>query len=184
MFEYIDWMSQQVVVVYEDERERWLENQNSLRGLRVREILAANQEPSTSMRRPPRSAIRCGGTTSALVMWYPDQGAEGDELARLQRFFRELGEAAGVDASPLFVAADRSCGWGVAAVSGRGRPTPWRRFAGSRQTDTDSPSVAIGTMAAGVEGFRRSHREAAEARDVAIVTRAAELVDADGDRRQ
>jgi hypothetical protein len=36
MFEYIDWMSQQVVVVYEDERERWLENQNSLRGLRVR----------------------------------------------------------------------------------------------------------------------------------------------------
>src|SRR6185295_13948217 len=24
MFEYIDWMSQQVVVVYEDERERWL----------------------------------------------------------------------------------------------------------------------------------------------------------------
>src|ERR1700733_3515000 len=30
LFEYIDWMSQQVVAVYEDERERWLENQNSL----------------------------------------------------------------------------------------------------------------------------------------------------------
>src|ERR1700761_1665462 len=43
MFEYIDWMSQQVVTVYEDERERWLENQNSLRALRVREILAANK---------------------------------------------------------------------------------------------------------------------------------------------
>ena len=41
MFEYIDWMSQQVVEVYEEERERWLENQNSLRALRVREILAA-----------------------------------------------------------------------------------------------------------------------------------------------
>ncbi|MGN6337497.1 MAG: PucR family transcriptional regulator, partial [Mycobacterium sp.] len=43
MFEYIDWMSQQVVVVYEDERERWLENQNSLRGLRVREVLDPNK---------------------------------------------------------------------------------------------------------------------------------------------
>ncbi len=43
MFSYIDWMSQQVVGVYEDERERWLENQNSLRALRVREILAANK---------------------------------------------------------------------------------------------------------------------------------------------
>src|SRR6476620_8811365 len=41
MFAYIDWMSQQVVEAYEEERERWLENQNSLRALRVREILAA-----------------------------------------------------------------------------------------------------------------------------------------------
>src|ERR1700756_3224367 len=35
LFEYIDWVSQQVVVVYEGERERWLENQNSVRALRV-----------------------------------------------------------------------------------------------------------------------------------------------------
>src|SRR6202012_3914 len=43
LFEYIDWMSQQVVAVYEDERERWLENQNSLRPLRVREVLTENK---------------------------------------------------------------------------------------------------------------------------------------------
>jgi hypothetical protein len=30
LFEYMYWISQQVVV-YEDERERWLENQNSIR---------------------------------------------------------------------------------------------------------------------------------------------------------
>ena len=111
LFEYIDWMSQQVVAVYEDERERWLENQNSLRGLRVREVLAANKTidvdaASTSIRYPLR------WHHLALVMWYPDPGAEGDELARLQKFLRELGEAAGAAATPLFVAADRSCGWG------------------------------------------------------------------------
>jgi hypothetical protein len=33
LYEYIDWISQQVVAVYEDERERWLENQNSVRAL-------------------------------------------------------------------------------------------------------------------------------------------------------
>jgi hypothetical protein len=59
MFEYIDWMSQQVVAVYEDERERWLENQNSLRGLKVREVLAANKAidvdaATTSIRYPLR----------------------------------------------------------------------------------------------------------------------------------
>ena len=111
LFEYIDWMSQQVVAVYEDERERWLENQNSLRGLRVREVLTANKTIDmdaaiTSIRYPLR------WHHLALVMWYPDPGAEGDELARLQKFLRELGEAAGAAGNPLFVAADRNCGWG------------------------------------------------------------------------
>jgi DNA-binding PucR family transcriptional regulator len=168
LFEYIDWMSQQVVAVYEDERERWLENQNSLRGLRVREVLAANKTIDmdaaiTSIRYPLR------WHHLALVMWYPDPGAEGDELARLQKFLRELGEAAGADANPLFVAADRSCGWGwlpYRALVADAVVTV-RRFA---QTRPNSPSVAIGTMASGVDGFRRSHREAEEARGVAIVS--------------
>ena len=168
LFEYIDWMSQQVVAVYEEERERWLENQNSLRALRVREILAANKSvdvdaASTTIRYPLR------WHHLGLIMWYPDLGTEGDELARLQRFLRELGEAAGADASPLFVAADQSCGWGWlayrAAATDAGEKV--RRFALSRP---DSPSVAIGMMAGGLEGFRRSHREAVEARAVAIIS--------------
>jgi DNA-binding PucR family transcriptional regulator len=166
MFEYIDWMSQQVVAVYEDERERWLENQNSLRALRIREILAANKAidvdaATTSIRYPLR------WHHLGLVMWYPDLGAEGDELARLQRFVRDLGEAAAAAGAPLFAAADQSCAWGwlpyraaVADVVSK-----VREFAQAR---SDSPSVAIGTMAAGIDGFRRSHREAEEARGVAI----------------
>jgi hypothetical protein len=167
MFEYIDWMSQQVVGVYEDERERWLENQNSLRALKVREVLAGNKAidvdaATTSIRYPLR------WHHLGLVMWYPDLGTEGDDLARLQRFVRELGEAAGAAASPLFVAADRSCGWGWlpyrAAVT-----DAVEKVRGFAQTRPDSPSVAIGTMAGGIEGFRRSHREAADARSVAII---------------
>ena len=62
LFEYIDWMSQQVVAVYEDERERWLENQNSLRALRVRELLTAGitadaDAASTSIR-PSLAGLR------------------------------------------------------------------------------------------------------------------------------
>ena len=131
MFDYIDWMSQQVVVVYEDERERWLENQNSLRGLRVREILAATKTidvdaATTSIRYPLR------WHHVGLVMWYPDQGTEGDELARLQRFLRELGEAAGAGAGPLFVAADRICGWGWLPYRAPVADAVQRRSASSR----------------------------------------------------
>jgi DNA-binding PucR family transcriptional regulator len=42
-----------------------------------------------------------------------------------------------------------------------------RRFAHTRP---NSPSVAIGTIAGGVDGFRRSHREAELARGVAVVS--------------
>jgi DNA-binding PucR family transcriptional regulator len=171
IFSYIDWMSQQVVVIYEDERERWLENQNSLRGVRVREILAANKSvdvdtATTSIRYPLR------WHHVGLVMWYPDQGSESDDLPRLQRFLRELGEAVGVGGSPLFVAADRSCGWGwlpyrAMVTDAADVVAKIRAFALAR---TDSPSVAIGTMADGIEGFRRSHREAKQARGVAIIS--------------
>ena len=42
-----------------------------------------------------------------LVLSYPDTGTEADELDRLQRLVRELGEATNAAATPLFVAADR-----------------------------------------------------------------------------
>ncbi len=167
MFEYIDWMSQQVVGVYEDERERWLENQNSLRSLRVREILDANKTLDvdaaiTSIRYPLR------WHHLGLVMWYPNPGTEGDELARLQRFLRELGEAAAVAASPLFLAADQSCAWGWLPYRAEALDAV-ERVRGFALVRPDSPSLAIGSMAGGVEGFRRSHREAEEVRGVAIV---------------
>jgi len=169
LFEYIDWMSQQVVASYEDERERWLENQNSLRALRVREVLAAHKTidvdaATTSIRYPLR------WHHVGLVLWYPDVGAEGDELARLQRFLRELAESAGAAAGPLFVAADRTCGWGWLPyrASAPDAPAAIRRFALARP---DAPSVAIGTVADGVEGFRQSHREAETARSVSVTAK-------------
>ena len=167
LFEYIDWISQQVVVAYEDERERWLENQNSLRALRVREVLAATKTidvdaTSTSIRYPLR------WHHLGLVMWYPDASAEGNELARLQRFLRELGEATGAAQGALFAAADRTCGWGWLPyrASNADAAVKVRQFTLSRP---DSPSVAIGTVAGGIEGFRQSHREAENARRVALV---------------
>ena len=166
LFDYIDWISQQVVAVYEEERERWLENQNSLRGLRVRELLTSTE------------AIDIDGATAsiqyplrwhhlAVVMWYPERTGAGDELSRVQRFLRELAQAANAGAAPLFVAADQTSGW--AWLPYRSAPShaveTVRHFAGGRP---DSPGLAIGAALPGVEGFRRSHRQAEAARGVAI----------------
>src|ERR1700754_4298305 len=131
LFEYIDWISQQVVAVYEDERERWLENQNSIRALRVREVVAGKAKvdvdaTSDSILYPLR------WHHLAVVMWYSDEGARGDELDRLQRFLRELGQATDVGSNPLFAAGDQTTAWGWLPY--RSAPTnavdSVRRFAG------------------------------------------------------
>jgi DNA-binding PucR family transcriptional regulator len=167
LFEYIDWISQQVVVVYEEERERWLENQNSLRALRVRELLTGTQTididaATASIQYPLR------WHHLAVVMWYPERSFAGDELSRLQRSLRELARAANASASPLFVAADQTSGW--AWLPYRSAPRTdvvetVRQLVGERP---NSPSLAIGTVLPGVEGFRRSHRKAEAARRVAV----------------
>jgi DNA-binding PucR family transcriptional regulator len=165
LFQYVDRISQQVIAVYEEEHERWLESQNSIRAVRVRELLAGKKivdadAATTSIRYPLR------WHHLAVVIWYPDASADGDELRRLQRFLSELGQAAGTAAKPLFVAENRVTGWGwlpyKAAAADAVKKI--RAFAAGRN---DSPSVGIGMTAAGVDGFRRSHNQALMARSVA-----------------
>jgi DNA-binding PucR family transcriptional regulator len=180
LFAYVDWMSQQVVEVYEEERERWLETRNSMRALRVREVLAGRQSVDidsaiTAIRYPLRSHH------VGLVVWYPTATGEADELARMQRFVRELGIAVQAGAAPLLIATDRSTGWAWLPfhVAPDGIVAAVREFSQQHQ---DSPSVAIGSLAPGVKGFRRSHAQADAVRSVVLARKDANpTVVADGD---
>lgn len=174
LFAYIDWISQQVVAVYEEERERWLENRNSVRAMRVREVLAQDtavdvDDATAAIRYPLRRHH------VAMVLWYPDADSDSDDLARLQRFVRELAGAVDVAAAPLFAAADRTSGWvWLPYTSDPDDPAARiRRFAATRP---DAPHIAIGAAGVGVEGFRRSHRQAQQARTVAGRSGAADKV--------
>jgi DNA-binding PucR family transcriptional regulator len=180
LFAYVDWMSQQVVEVYEEERERWLETRNSMRALRVRELLAGHQSVDIdSATNTIRYPLRWHHV--ALLVWYPGDGGQADELARMQRFVRELGEAVQACAAPLFIAADRSTGWAWLSfqVAPDGIVEAIREFS---LQDRDSPSVAIGSPAVGIKGFRRSHGQAVAIRSVVLARkRAKPTVLADSD---
>ena len=180
LFAYVDWMSQQVVEVYEEERERWLETRNSMRALRVREILAGRQSvdidaATTAIRYPLRSQH------VGLVVWYPASTGEADELARMQRFVRELGTALQAGAAPLFIATDRSTGWAWLPfhLAPDGIVPAVREFSLKHR---DAPRVAIGSTAAGIRGFRRSHAQAVAVQSVVLArTGAKPTVVANGD---
>lgn len=169
-FRYIDWISQQVVVVYEEERDRWLTNQNSARALRVREVLEAPASAPASDPEALTAALRypVQRTHLAIVLWWPADSEHEDGLGRLEAVLREIADVLGPQGSPLFVAADRNTGWGWIPLSSAAAVTAVDAVRTHLTTRSDSPTVALGTPSYGVEGFRRSHRQAMKARGVAL----------------
>ncbi|MDF3341086.1 helix-turn-helix domain-containing protein [Mycolicibacterium septicum] len=169
-FRYIDWISQQVVVVYEEERDRWLTNQNSARALRVREVLEAPASAPASDPEALTAALRypVQRTHLAIVLWWPADSEHEDGLGRLEAVLREIADAVGPQGSPLFVAADRNTGWGWIPLTSAAAVTAVDAVRTHLATRSDSPTVALGTPSYGVEGFRRSHRQAMKARGVAL----------------
>ncbi|MET8425261.1 helix-turn-helix domain-containing protein [Nocardia sp. NPDC004860] len=164
LFEYIDRITEQVVSIYDDERERWLESRNSLRALRVRELLTSRKTVdadavSTALRYPLR------WHHVALVLWYSD--SEDDEIRRLQQFVRELGQELAVEANPLFVATDPASAW--AWLPYRADPgDPVARIRARVAAEPGPPGIAIGPAQPGLDGFRASHRQAERAHGVAV----------------
>jgi DNA-binding PucR family transcriptional regulator len=90
----------------------------------------------------------------------------GNEFVRLERFLDELAEH--MDAgSALFVAADRVSGWGWIPL-GPNDTDPVERVRRFVANHVEAPYVALGEALPGVDGFRRSHRQAQNAHRVAL----------------
>ncbi|MEU6831615.1 helix-turn-helix domain-containing protein [Nocardia beijingensis] len=166
LFGYLDQMIQQVVAVYEGEREQWLDTRNSVRALGVRELLTG-KKPVDVDSATEQISYPLRWHHLALIVWYPGAESHGDELGELQRFVRGSAEAATTSARPLFVPDDQLCGWAWLPYRSA-RPEAVAEIRGFATARSDAPSVAIGTMAPGLSGFRRSHRLAQDARSVAL----------------
>jgi len=180
-FRYIDWISQQVTDAYETERERWVENRNSVRALRVRELLdsAAGSVDIDAAIAAIRYPLR--RTHLAMILWTSADDAPGRELLRLERFVRDLADSMTLRDGALFVAADQVSGWGWLPLGTAATADPVehiRRFAAD---SVDAPHLAMGTAQSGLEGFRRSHRQAQKARRVAVAGAQNRRVTAAGD---
>jgi PucR C-terminal helix-turn-helix domain/GGDEF-like domain len=178
-FRYIDWISQQVVEVYEAERDRWLENRSRVRDVRIAEILEGGDIDVDAMIKAIRYPLR--KVHLGLVVWFSGDVNFGNEFVRLERFLDELAEH--MDAgSALFVAADRVSGWGWIPL-GANATAPVERVRGFVANHDEAPYVALGEALPGVDGFRRSHRQARNAHRVAVAAASATpRVTAFGDR--
>ncbi len=156
-FRYIDWISQQVLSVYQDEYDRWQQSRNRLRAEEIRDVLDGDEDidvevVSTALRYPLR------WTHLALVVWC-DESGDQDELSVLERFVHDYAARVGARDRALFVSADRLTGWAwIPLEPNRSAPMP--------DTADSLINVAAGSPLPGVAGFRRSHRQAQLARTV------------------
>ncbi|MGE2730791.1 PucR family transcriptional regulator [Mycolicibacterium vaccae] len=179
-FAYIDWISQQVSGTYESERERWLEHRNSVRAVRVREILDSDDlfdidTASSALGYPLRSKHL------ALVLWTTQSDPPGGELLRLERFTRAAAEALQLRHGPLFVAEDTVSGWAWLPLD-RELSEAVRTIRELAETSDTAVHLALGTLDSGLAGFRRSHRRARDARKVAAASASSPRITAADDQ--
>ena len=149
-----------VVITYQDERDRWLQNRNSVRAQHVREILDGTGNGVDAMASAIRYPLR--QIHLAAVVWFR-QADSGDELVRAERFVTQLAQSLGAH-DPLFISVDRLTVWAWIPLRGADAASNLavrvRKFA---EGQPDAPYVAIGTPLPGVDGFRQSHRQAEHA---------------------
>jgi DNA-binding PucR family transcriptional regulator len=166
-FRYIDRVSRLVLTAYQNERDRWLANQGRLRALRVREVLDGSEidiDEVTNVIRYPLHRNHL-----SLIVWC-GESENGNELVVMERFVTELAKSLGADERPLFVAADRVTGWAWVPLTTEAALDAVRRTRDFADAHADAPWIAAGDPLAGVDGFRRSHRQALVARAVVLAS--------------
>lgn len=159
-FQYVDAVSEDVIIAYQDERERWLANRS-----------AVQRETVDALLRGERLDI--AGTESALgyrlrqhhlglVLW--SAGADNG-LADSERLLARLAQRVGTG-HPLFVPRDRDTAWAWLPI-GRSADVDLDAVAEVLAADRSGIRVALGTPEAGEPGFRSTHLGAASAHEVA-----------------
>ncbi|MFT4087487.1 MAG: helix-turn-helix domain-containing protein [Gordonia sp. (in: high G+C Gram-positive bacteria)] len=174
VYDYIDWISRYVFLVYENERQRWLGAEGNVLSSTVIRLLDDGAHPEVFEQ---ETGYRLARTHVAAIIWTVDTAAG---LTELDRVARTVAGAIKAESSPIVTATDRNTVWVW---------IPFGRSASADPVDVcnrielpDGVRVAVGLPGQGIAGFRRSHRQARAAYEVASVGRLAARAVGFGDR--
>lgn len=164
-FNYVDWISQHIVSVYESERERWLENRSAVRAARIKELI--DGKATDTDRAEEHIGYPLRRRHVGAVLWLDEGNASDGDLATLERWATSIGESLGGQGKPLVVACDRTSVWVWLPFGHRDVFDPGL-VRSLVESDSAAPRVAFGEPAAGVDGFRETHRQALRAQALAL----------------
>lgn len=186
--DYIDWISQKVAELYEQERESWLANRATARETQVRRIIDGETTDLAAAERILGYGLSCRHI--AVIAWTQHTNDHSpDQLGRFTSAIRHLGHILGAKRPCLVIGRDQDTAWGWIPV-----PADWkfeqtmhRRFGSGRNEREDaraeedvaglfsaprsSVQLATGSAHFGADGFRLSHQEAERVQKVCFAGR-------------
>jgi hypothetical protein len=163
--EYIDQVVGRLLPVYEQERTGWLQNRSAMLASRVRSVLDGGRVDVDRLQ--TQLGYRLRQNHLGLILWVDAQHADVDPLRILHDLADALARAAGSADAPLFVLCDDASAWAWLPLGTGDAPSPVDLAA--IVTKAPAPtSAAVGVAGNGVEGFRRTHRQAGSAQAVAL----------------
>jgi DNA-binding PucR family transcriptional regulator len=165
-FQYIDEVSEEVLTVYQQERDRWLLTRAAARAGRVRDLL--NGESAKPIRATEDAlAYRLEQRHLGAVAWVVGsiRGSEGLQL--LDHLGAEAARAVGDHARHLFIPRDESTAW-LWLPLGSAPTNRLARVTGAFSLVDDRIRVAVGEPGFGVDGFRDTHSQARLAQELAL----------------
>jgi DNA-binding PucR family transcriptional regulator len=166
-FQLVDIIAENVVHEYDSERERWVTNPVTVRAATVRDLVAGESRDVAAAE--GALGYRLRQNHLGVMVWAGDPASSTLDLRKVERLVTRMGESLGSTGQPLVVPKDRSTGWGWIPLGPRADPAD----AGKALEVLDQADVplqaALGTPAAGIAGFRVTHREADRARQVAML---------------
>lgn len=163
-FAFFDGLARRLTEEYERERERWIRGAQALRAETIRAIVAGDPADVDAASRTLGYELRRHHV--GLVLWA--QPSEGDDTA-----------LAALEAAALEVAKRLGCPRPLLLGVGTGRLWAWAGTDSAPDDATlesvaqrprkDGVSIGMGDPGHGVDGFRRSHRDADDAAHVAML---------------
>lgn len=165
-FTYVDQVSVQVIDTYQQERDHWLLGQTAKRAACVRALLASN--PGDLDAAESALGYRLRRRHLGIVAWLSGERGAAGGMAELERLATRAARALPALGTPLFVPRDEALAW------------IWLPLAGDTQVaresletafddETGSVRLAAGEPASGLDGFRRSHQQALQTQNLALI---------------
>jgi DNA-binding PucR family transcriptional regulator len=163
--EYIDQVVGRLLPIYEQERTGWLPNRSAVLASRVRSVLDGDRVEVDRVEQALGYRLRQHHL--GLVLWVDGNDTDIDQLRALGELAEASARAAGSADHPLFVPCDGTTAWAWLALGSGGAPSHAELAAVVAKAPV-SVSMAVGAAGGGVDGFRRTHRQAVGAHTVAV----------------